>query len=292
MGAALYMTSETVPRRAETVLVADGDDGHRLARPGVVSAGYPSISAMLASSPFFVAHRGGSEDWDEMTMRAYTNSVAWGAGALEVSVARTSDGFYFGLHDEYLDRTSLGTETTTLNPKTMTWAQVQQYDVFGRQPYMLLDDLAAAYGDSHVFLIDPKYIDRSNSTSRNHFFNAVKTMFPEWEDRVVIKLFWGFNSDWGAAAKSAGFTTWGYLWDDDGFSQITGNPANHANFDWLGLNHDAAAGAWTTVLNLGKPVIGHVCPSEAAASSALSKGASGIMAAGVRSIITPKGPWS
>lgn len=292
MGAAFYVTSEAEPRRAETVLIADGDDGHRPARPGVISAGYPSISDMLASSPFFVAHRGGSENWDEMTMRAYTNAVAWGAGALEVSLARTSDDVYFGLHDEYLDRVSLNSPNgTTLNPKSMTWAQVQQYDVFGREPFMRLEEVAAAYGDTHVFLIDPKFIDRHNSTSRDRFFNKVKALFPDWQTRVVIKLFWGFNSDWGAAAKAAGFTTWGYLWDNDGLSQLA-NASNRANFDWLGFNYDASEGDWSTVLSWGKPVIGHVCPDAAAANAALSKGAVGVMAAGVKQIIPPKGPWA
>src|SRR5690606_20228160 len=121
--------------------------------------GYASIDEMLGTDPFYVAHRGGSVDWDEMTLRAYTNSVAWGAKALEVSVARTSDGVYFGLHDEYLDRTSLGNPSgTTLNPKTLTWAQVQSYDVFGREPYMRLEELTELYGDSHILFIDPKYI--------------------------------------------------------------------------------------------------------------------------------------
>lgn len=285
-----YVITEGGPRRGENILVSTATEP-RVAHAARIQEGYASIGEMLGSSPFYVAHRGGSVDWDEMTMRAYTKAVAWGAGALEVSLARTSDSVYFGLHDEYLDRTSLGTETTTLNPKTMKWAQVQQYDVFGREPYMRLEELAAAYGNTHVFFIDPKYIDRNTTTSRNHFFNKVKALFPDWQTRVVIKLFWGFNSDWGAAAKSAGFTTWGYLWDDDGFSQITSNPSNHANFDWLGLNYDASGSNWSTLLGLGKPVIGHVCPDAEAANLALNKGASGVMAAGVRSIIPTEGPW-
>lgn len=271
---------------------AVSDGGLAEGTPDAIRPGYASIDDMLAGSPFYIAHRGGSGDWDEMTLRAYTNSVAWGAGALEVSLARTSDGVYFGLHDEFLDRTSLGTNTSTLNPKNMTWAQVQQYDVFGRQPYMRLEEVVEAYGGSHVLFLDPKFVVRNTAESRNHFFNTVKSLVPSWQESVVIKLFWNFNSDWGAAAKVAGFKTWGYLWHNDGYSQIIGTPANHANFDYLGFNYDAPASNWTSLAALGKPIIGHVCPDESAALTALGNGAVGVMAAGVRSIIPPKINWS
>lgn len=271
--------------------VADGEGGLAEGVPDMIRPGYDSVAQMVDSSPFYVAHRGGSGDWDEMTLRAYTNSVAWGAGALEVSLARTSDGVYFGLHDEFLDRTSLGTNTSTLNPKNMTWAQVQNYDVFGREPYMRLEEVAEAYGGSHALFLDPKFIVRNTAESRNHFFDTVKGLIPDWQSRVVVKLFWNFNADWGAAAKAAGFKTWGYLWDNDGYSQIINTPSNHANFDYLGFNYDASAANWSALASLGKPIIGHVCPDDGAAATALGKGAAGVMAAGVRSIIPSKIKW-
>lgn len=291
MAEKLLVTSADSLREVGRIVVT-GESGPAEAHLGRMPQGYPSIASMLAASPFYVAHRGGSADWDEMTLRAYTSAVAWGAGALEVSLARTLDGVYFGLHDEYLDRVALGTDTQTLDPRVMTWAEVQQYQVFGREPFMRLEEVTEAYGGSHVLFLDPKFINRSNATSRNHFLDTVKTLVPDWPTRVVIKLFWGFNSDWGAAAKSAGFTTWGYLWHDDGFTQITTTPSARSNFDLLGFNYDASSGNWSTVVALGKPVIGHVCPDAAAASAALSKGAVGVMAAGVKSIIPPALPWA
>lgn len=280
-----YLTTEGEPVPIGAVFVTTEEAPQKL-DIGVIRSGYDSITDMTSQDVFYIAHRGGTENWDEMTLRAYTNAAVWGAGALEVSIARTQDDVYFGLHDEYLDRTSLGNaEGTTLNPKTMTWEQVQEYDVFGREPYMRLEEIAEAYGDSHVFFLDPKYIVRNNSTSRQHFLNKIKELFPDWQERVIIKLYWSFNSDWGAAAKAAGFTTWGYLWHDDGFSQVTGNQANHSNFDILGFNYEASSGNWTTLASLGKMIIGHVCPDEEAANLALSKGASGIMASGVKQII-------
>lgn len=287
-----YRTTDTAPEPVSR-LKGSHPEGIFDVSAEQMPTGWSTRAQMVAASPLsYVAHRGGSENWPEMTLRAYTNSVAWGANALEVSVARTTDNVYFGLHDQYLDRTSLNDpDGTTLNPALMTWEQVQAYDVFGVQPYMRLEELTEAYGSSHVLFIDPKFINRSNATSRNHFLNTVKALVPSWSTSVVIKLFWGFNSDWGAAAKAAGFHTWGYLWEEDGFPEISSNPANHSNFDWLGMNYDATAGTWTTMVGLGKPLLGHVCPDQSAVDAAISKGAFGAMVSGVRQVIPPKIAW-
>lgn len=61
---------------------------------------------MLSQPMFYVAHRGGSREWPEMSLHAYTQAGFWGVGALEVSLARTSDGVWFGLHDADINRTS------------------------------------------------------------------------------------------------------------------------------------------------------------------------------------------
>lgn len=284
MSTGLVVTAAGPERPVESVrLTAPGRFPAAHAR--VVPSGYPSITSMLGSAPFYVAHRGGSVDWDEMTLRAYTNAVAWGAGALEVSLARTSDGVWFGLHDDTLDRTS---GTSGAFPGSMTWAQVQEHFVFSREPYMRLEELTGTYGDTHVLFVDPKYVSTSHASE---LWALLSQAAPGWQSRRVVKLFWGFNSGWGAAAKAAGFTTWGYLWDDDGLPEILASSSAHANFDWLGLNYDASAGDWASLLALGKPVIGHVCPDATAASAALSKGAAGVMAASVTDIIPPALPW-
>jgi glycerophosphoryl diester phosphodiesterase len=55
--------------------------------------------SLLDTRPFYVAHRGGSADWPEQSMLAYRSAVACGVDALEVSLARSADGVWFGLHD-------------------------------------------------------------------------------------------------------------------------------------------------------------------------------------------------
>lgn len=265
---------ETYVQTADGVVPAVVDD---------IKPGYTSIGAMLADAPFYVAHRGGSLNWPEMSMTAYSRSVAWGAGALEVSLARTSDGVYFGLHDETLQRTS-GVATAAAN---MTWAQVQALSIFGQAPYMRWEEIAALYGRTHVLFVDPKFINRLSY--QNALYTLLKNTVPDWSQRVVVKLYWSFNGSWGATARSAGFKTWGYFWEDDGYPSRT---TSSGNFDLLGFNYDASAGAWANMLALGKPVIGHVCPDAAAAATALSRGAAGVMAAHVLDIIPARGPFA
>ena len=50
------------------------------------------VSDLRSADPFYVAHRGGSRDWPEMSMAAYRAAVGLGVDALEISLARTSDG--------------------------------------------------------------------------------------------------------------------------------------------------------------------------------------------------------
>src|SRR5690606_41774518 len=57
-----------------------------------------------AGSTVYWAHRGGSANWPEMTMRAYTNAIFWGCPVIEVSCYVTSDDVFVGLHDSTLDR--------------------------------------------------------------------------------------------------------------------------------------------------------------------------------------------
>lgn len=252
-------------------------------RADLIPNGYSSISNMLAQDPFYVAHRGGSVNWPEMTLEAYGKSAAWGAQALEVSLGRTSDGVYFGLHDDSFVRTS---PNSTAAHDALTWAQVQQLSVFNRAPYARWEDIAAKYGHSHVLFIDPKYINRLSF--QNELYALIKSTVPSWSTTTVIKLYHTFNSSWGATAKSAGFTTWGYFWHNDGYD----TRASSNNFDLLGFNFDAPQVNWDGMLALGKPIIGHVCPTITAAQQALTKGASGIMAANVLQIIPPRGVFA
>lgn len=252
--------------------------------------GYTSVAAMLATPGFKVAHRGGSRDWPEMSARGYTESVARGAGALEVSLARTSDGVWFGAHDQYLDRVALGTGGSTLNPASMTWAQVSALSIRGdtaegapsqpAQPFMRFEDLCEAYGRSHVFFVDPKHAE----ARRAEFFALLAACLPP--ERTVVK-YWGVNGGLGRDAQTRGYQTWGYFYqaqfDDGTFA------AQQDAWTMLGIENYALDATWAIANGTGKPIIGHIAATTAAANNALSKGADGVMVSGVRAVIKNEG---
>lgn len=257
-----------------TVTYWDGSAEQDVLSVGVVHSGYPSVAAMTAQAPFYVAHRGGSADWPEMSLYAYTQSVAWGAPALEFSTARTSDGVWFGLHDQTLDRTSGTSGKVAAN---MTWAEVQSYSInqYGRsEPYLRLDELLTLYGQSHLVFIDPKYA----TAYAPELFALVKS-FPGGADSVMKGFYSGVS--FADKARAAGFKTWGYYYEADA-DHIS---ETHAHWDLLGMDYTASTAAWNLALAPGKPVIGHICPTAAAASTALGKGAAGLMCSGVAEIV-------
>lgn len=263
-----------------------------------VPSGYSSVSAMLAQSPFYVAHRGGSADWPEMSLHAYTQAVFWGVGAIEVSLARTSDGVWFGLHDASLDRTSLNTgggNGTTLVASNMTWAQVQAYQIQYPnvanssslpKPYMRWEEIIEAYYPSHVIFVDPKvataYIDE--------LLTMMDALPGTPTDHFVAKSY-GVSggvpnvSGWIHDAAAHGYNTWGYFYQAD-----APNFANYqGRYTILGMDYTADAATWNAIKSYGKPVIGHIVPNGTAAATALGYGAAGLMVSGVQEVI-PRSP--
>lgn len=241
-----------------------------------VPYGYRSISRTLAShTMFYSAHRGGSADWPEMTLYAYTQSVLAGVGILEVSLARTSDGVWFGLHDQTLFRTS----GVLLDPKTMTWAEVQQFSVTPPEgslpqpsrPYMRLEQLMEAYGNTHTLMFDPKY---ALSYTGNLLTTLLSKVSP---DRLMGKYYFD-NITFANACKGAGIKTWGYAYEKD-IAEVV--KPQYSVWDTYGMDFAASQSAWTAILALGKPVIGHICATREDMSMAITKGASGLQVSGV-----------
>ena len=210
-------------------------------------------------------------------MQAYTQAALRGYGALEFSVARTSDGVWIGCHDASLDRTALGTgggSGTTYVVSAMTWAAVQTHDqlpVVGapvnslHQPYARLEDILDAYIDSHVIFVDIK----SANSFRTDLIAFLKT-YPNWQEKIVAKSVPGSaNSSWLASARTAGFQCNAMFYEGENFTTY------HTQADILGMEYTASGGTWTSIKSHGKPVIAHVVPSEAAIATAMGLGADG-----------------
>lgn len=257
-----------------------------------VVKGFDTVSDMLATPGFTWAHRGGSISWREMSLHGYTQCVVRGYGVLEVSLARTSDGVWFGLHDQTTDRTSGGTYG---NASSQTWAQIQaQQIVVGgsgpNRPYMRWEEIVAAYGSTHILVVDPKH----TWAFQTEFLNMVENdIGPE---RAIIK-YSGPGSGSAAlslAAQARGFETWGFFYATDASSAQGGNGALQTwgpSWTLIGMDYTASQAIWDEALALGKPVIGHITPNQAAYDTAIAKGAVGVQVSGV-AIVAPVSWWN
>ena len=236
-----------------------------------VPRGYKDIGTMMITRGFLIAHRGGSVSWPEASIRAYTNAVMFGAGALEVSCQKTKDGVWFLNHDRTLQRVD---KTAPNTPVTeMTWAEIQKYTTIG-EPFMTVEEYFAAYGSSHITVLDPKYSAAE--------WQELKKFFPtDAQGRII----WKFSIDAGWLAnqwKSDGWKCWGYSYPD----QVTDGRINewYKPWDYVGMTFDASDEVWNRTTSLGKPVWGHICPTRDAYDQAMAKGAIGCMVSGVANI--------
>ena len=235
-------------------------------------SGYPSIDAMVAQKGFLVAHRGGSASWPEMSMRAYTNSVAHGVGALEASAGRTSDGVWVLAHDQNLKRVDPSAPDTPI--AQMTWAEVQRYRTAGEK-ILRIEEYLEAYGRSHITVLDPKY-------SATQWADLAAKLPADAKSRVIWKS--AGDATWLASQwKAAGWRCWGYAYaqhaDDGSLAKWA------ASWDYLGFPWDATPAQWSKALSLGKPVWAHICPTKAAYDQGISRGAVGCMVSGVADVL-------
>lgn len=242
-----------------------------------------SSADLLAKPGFTVAHRLGSVNWPEHSMHGATQSLIRGVDALEFSVAKTIDNVYFGLHDSTLDRTS---GVSGVDPKTLTWAQVQQYQLLAsitdtpsqpNRPYLRLVDVLAAYPKA-VFFIDPKNLAFSDMIA---LFTWLKNTYANATDRFVLKYYYDYTN-LKNTVMNMGFKSWGYLYTSD---------ISNANFatycqrwTWLGLENSATQANWDLVKAQNPLVLGHIAATLAAFESGISKGAVGGMVSGVKQV--------
>jgi hypothetical protein len=248
--------------------------------------GYATVAAMLASTPFYIAHRGGSASWPEMSLYAYTQSVFWGLGALEISLGRSSDGVWFGLHDDTLDRTS---GTTGFTASAHTWAEIQAFQITAAEttnpaqptrPYMRWEELMDVYYDSHVIMVDPKFA----VGFRSEMLDMMDAMPGTPTDKFLVK-YYGVSSALATDARARGYKTWGYFYQADAANFA----AYQGYWDILGLEFSADQATWNTMLAYGKPVIAHTIQDGTAAGLALGHGASGMMVANITEVV-PRTP--
>ena len=252
-----------------------------------------SISKLMATTPFYVAHRGSGEDGPEHTMAAYQQSVDRGCTALEISLCVTSDGVLVCNHDPDLLETSDGAYPAAIN--TYTLAQLKAPTVVDRRkwvgggwgllPITTLDEVFAAFGNRVVYLIEVKAGGSGQITVVMDKADALGL-----KDNVIIK---GFKDGNHSLVHARGYKLWGYFFNEipaaiDVFA---------ANCDYLGpVNYENNPGNSTTDANiaytvgLGKKVILAEIHRREMRDKYLAMGVQGFMAASYP-YLTRNTPW-
>jgi glycerophosphoryl diester phosphodiesterase len=284
------MTELTILEDGEEVpaelTVWDGVTENPVDEAALMPFGAWSTVELVSRPSSVVGHRGTSAWCAEGSRRGMTEAVRRRVDALELPLSRTSDGVWFGLHDQTLLRTS----GVAIDPTTITWEQLQAYEIaapvggdpqFGARPYMRLTTLLEDYGQSHVLFLDPKY--HGNMTYRGELLDLVEAAIPNAQATVVIKYF-GDNVTLADYARSRGYTTWGYFYESDYLADPAAIIAQTGRWDWLGLNWDAAPSTWADFVALGKPLFGHVVATTVQRDAALAGGANGIICSDVPAI--------
>lgn len=252
----------------------------------VLKPGFDNVSTVQATPGFTMAHRGGSDNFPEMSEYAYDQSILRGFGVIEFSAQRTIDGWWFGCHNP--DINEVTGETGLPLVSEMTRAEVEEYSNITNpttanpsRPFYGLEEFLLKYGKNYVLVVDPK-----NALSFNSEFLSIC-------ENIVDKsrLIWKYNlggvgsvgpSNGAQMAVNRGWGgTWGFAYNTDidngAFAEHAAKPA----WTMLGMNIGADQSYWDTALALGKPVIGHIARSQAEYDTGIAKGADGIQCADV-----------
>lgn len=234
---------------------------------------------IAAGRDVFWSHRGGSLNWPEMTLRAYTNSIWHGAKVLEASYVRSQDGVWVASHDVDLVRVTGNTALTDLRQLPASAALGQPVLVPTAAPDAVverLEDLLQTY-PQFVLLLDHK-----TGTAYQTFMQIIKDNVPNWQDHVILKIAGASAASRFQEAQAAGFKTAAYFYDTDVQADIT---TKMPYVDYPGLNVTADQSWWDFILSFGKPVWAHVLQSASGYTQGKSKGAKIFQCANVLTII-------
>lgn len=251
------------------VVVWDGVRENPTLTMRAIPEGAKTVTELLTTPHFIVAHRGGSSSWPEHTKVAYTQAVDYHAHALEFSSARSKDGVWFGCHDQSLKRL---VPALTKNADEYTWAEIKAEASKTQYMPATIDWLIEKYSSSHVIVFDPKY-----QLAR---WKDVCDMFKGMEQKVIIKSY--FDAKWAFDEfRARGFKTWGYAYNADiGKATYPDFLAGRA-CDILSMEFFAPQTTWDPLKASGFPTVAHIAYDAAQLKVGWSRGAMGAIVAGM-----------
>jgi hypothetical protein len=245
------------------------------------------VDVWVNTQPMYVAHRGGSADWDESTMYAYDRAAAWNASvALEVSIWKSADGVWVVNHDNDPSITGTWANPGSGTITTRNWTGDLQNIVSSAHgsPMIRLVDVLAKYGSTRIIVIDNKAAKDLSTTTVGLSFLATMNQYGG-NQRIILKSYYTGVDMW-PFARANGYWTWGYYYQSD----VANIPSTAANWDILGMEYGATTG-WDAVVATGKPFWAHILPSAASkvTADAHTVKSNGYMVSGVMEVIPQTG---
>lgn len=230
------------------------------------------VAEFLAATPFYVAHRLGGTEYPEFTRRGLDASLAAGFKALELSVRRCSTGEFVLIHDWVTTRTVPGTDYQIWNNPWSTLAGLQQ----ASGGFLRLTDVMDSVPSDVVLAVDHK-VTSDKQTSSSGDMDSEAALFALLEERlgaqaqkrVIIKHF--IQGGVAARAKAKGYRTMCMMYPNE----VAGAPLT--DWDVLGMEWNAPDDVWATLRATGKPLIAHIITTQAQATRARERGATGLM---------------
>lgn len=230
------------------------------------------VAEFLAATPFYVAHRLGGTEYPEFTRRGLDASLAAGFKALELSVRRCSTGEFVLIHDWVTTRTVPGTDYQIWNTPWSTLAGLQQ----ASGGFLRLTDVMDSVPSDVVLAVDHK-VTSDKQTSSSGDMDSEAALFALLEERlgaqaqkrVIIKHF--IQGGVAARAKAKGYRTMCMMYPNE----VAGAPLT--DWDVLGMEWNAPDDVWAMLRATGKPLIAHIITTQAQATRARERGATGLM---------------
>lgn len=231
------------------------------------------VAEFLSHTPFYVAHRLGGTEYPEFTRRGLDASLAAGFKALELSVRRCATGEYVLIHDWVTSRTVPGTDYQVWNTPWATLAGLQQQ----AGGFLRLTDVLDTVPEDVVLAIDHK-VTSSKEVGSTLDMEAEAALFDLLEARfgaenakrrIIIKHF--IKGGVSERAKAKGYRTMCMMYPNE----VAG--ADLTAWDVLGMEWNAPDDVWATLRATGKPLIAHIITTQAQATRARERGATGLM---------------
>lgn len=169
-----------------------------------------AITALLSTTPFYIAHRGSGMEYPEHTLAAYEAALTSGVKAIEVSAGVTADGVPVCMHDATLDRTSTGTGPMLdmTYSSLINTVKVDPGPILGQgwenQPLINLRHVLDRFMGRVVIFLEPK-----SNEAVPIIQQILQDYYPTANQSVVWKNY--YTNPSFALMKSRGFKTWSYV---------------------------------------------------------------------------------